>query len=167
MSNSASEASNVQTLATLLQEEGYRAKIEGGAVRSMTSGFSVSIYPYRGSIQLRFGIQGQGTYFQPRHANEFNARYRFAKVYLDDDGDIILESDFLFDFAARSEEAAAKLREIMAIFDGTARFLRDKIEEAGDEAKAGSAIREEESSQSAPETAETPNGEVAADKSEK
>jgi Putative bacterial sensory transduction regulator len=161
MPSSASEASDVQTLATLLQEEGYRAKIEGDVVRSMTSGFRVSLYPYGESIQLRLGIKRQGTYLELRHVNDFNARYRFAKVYLDRDGDIILESDFPFDFAEGKEEAAAKLGEIMAIFDGSISSLKDKIDEAEAETKTGSADSEEASSQAAPKAAETSSAERA------
>jgi hypothetical protein len=128
----------------------------------MTSGLRISLYSYKTSIQLRLGIQRQVTYIQLQHVNEFNARYRFVKLYLDYDGDLVLESDFLFDFSAKKEEAAARLGNIMAIFDGAISSLKAMFDKAEDEAEADSTAGEAESLATAPDISGPAIGEATA-----
>lgn len=133
------EDADVQAIASLLHEEGYRAKIEPdtGVIRSATGGLNISIFPSAKNIQVRCGIVREDYRIGLKDVNDFNARYRFGKLYIDDDGDIVLESDHLFDVQAG--DAAGSLREIIRIFEGLIRAMSDLIREAETQEKEESA----------------------------
>ena len=83
MSESTSNELRIQTIAELLRENGYRAKVdlESKAIRTATGGLRVSLYIWGDSVQIRLTFEGKGTEMQLRHVNEFNSKYRFAKMY--------------------------------------------------------------------------------------
>jgi len=82
-----------------LHEEGYKAQIfEDTIVNSAASGFRFQIQPYRDSIQFRcFIATNSDENINEIFTNKINGLYRFIKTYIDNDGDIVVESDWWFD----------------------------------------------------------------------
>lgn len=146
MGDNESAQSDLQAIATLLQNDGYRAKVEpnDGAIRSATGGLKISVYPTDNTIQLRCGVVAEDYDVQLQQVNTFNAKYRFGKMYLDQDNDIVLESDHIFD--VRKDDAASTLTEIMKIFEGLLNVMKHVIREAEKRVTVDSPVREPESS---------------------
>jgi hypothetical protein len=146
MDDNEAARSDLQLIAALLQDDGYRAKIEptDGAIRSAAGGLNISLYPTDNTIQLRCGVVAEDYDVQLQHVNTFNARYRFGKMYLDEDNDIVLETDHLFD--VHKDNAVSTLREIMGIFEGLLNVMKRVIREAEKHVGTDSPAREPESS---------------------
>ena len=89
---------NVDQIAKLIQELGYRAQVDGGAIRTAMSGWSILVFPFEDdSIQMYLGIPiGRGRNFGLDQANDFNKDFRHVKCYLAD-GVARFEQDFYFD----------------------------------------------------------------------
>jgi len=95
---------SAEETATILQDLGYRAKLGKDGVgdpmiTSSMAGLTIYVYFYDcsegrcGSLQLSVGLDlDKGT----THAvvNAFNTRYRYGRVYLDDENDPYLQFDF-------------------------------------------------------------------------
>lgn len=96
-------------VADLLQDEGYKAKLEKDSqgdpmIRTSMSGVTVSVMFYDcekqrcDSLQFVTGLDlEQGT--TPAVVNRFNTTYRYGAAYLDDENDPFLRYDFTVDHA--------------------------------------------------------------------
>lgn len=105
---------DVERIATILQSEGYKAKRAGEPAKpyleTAMGGYNTSIYFFgcndRGkackAVQFYAG-------FDPKNSpslqamNDFSAQNRFGRVYLDDDGDPIIEMDVDLEAGGMSE----------------------------------------------------------------
>lgn len=93
-----------QEMAALLQEQGYKAKVEvdddgDPMVRTRMGGVGVTVFFYDcndqrcGSLQFQTGLDlEKGT--TPAVTNRFNREYRYASAYLDEENDPFLQFDF-------------------------------------------------------------------------
>lgn len=90
------------TVAALLQQAGYRATaISEKIVRSATNGLNFVIGLDNGNwLQFAVSLGNRGTMDLPG-VNQFNAKYKYCRLYLDSDDDMLLEADFYLagDFA--------------------------------------------------------------------
>ena len=96
-------------VADLLQDEGYRAKLETDShgdpmIRTSMSGVTVSVMFYDcekarcDSLQFVTGLDlDDGT--TPEVINRFNETYRYGAAYLDEENDPFLRYDFTVDHA--------------------------------------------------------------------
>ncbi|MER9250634.1 YbjN domain-containing protein [Mesorhizobium sp. M0598] len=121
-------------VASLLQDVGYRAKLDldEEIIRSSAGGYNIIIFPRMdasfpkfGNVQFRCSVVREGTNVELEHVNRYNRNLRFCKMYLDDDRDIIIESDFFFD--ALSEDASQRLESIMLLVEGSISELKQTI----------------------------------------
>lgn len=92
----------VEQLSKVLQEAGYRAEIVTTSkrpyIRTGLSGRRVAIYLYdctgNDCTSYQFSaIYNKNTKFTVDYVNEWNKKKRFAKAYLDNDGDLNFEWD--------------------------------------------------------------------------
>lgn len=121
----------VPTLADLLSRLGYKAEeVERGVVRSSFSGTRVLAQAFEpGSLQFVAGWSEYPAKFDLAEANEFNSNFRFGSVYLSD-GNLTLQSNFLFDPA--EEDAEGKLQLAVSLFEGLIRELLEMLREDGE-----------------------------------
>lgn len=94
------EPESIDFVCRLLHDMGYRAEqLDGDAVGSAASGFKFIVQLYRESIQFRCAMQIEG---EPNSwldfTNSFNKDLRFAKIYLSDDNDLLVETDCWIDY---------------------------------------------------------------------
>ena len=115
------ELNKVDVLVSVLHEEGYRARPyerEGMSfVESGTSGYKILFsFASEGTLQMYCGIKRpEGTEISLNLVNEFNKIFRFAKMYLDDDGDLSGQADFFFDHNAPN--AGEEIRQMLSLMD--------------------------------------------------
>jgi len=121
-----------ETLAKFLNELGYKAKYdsEEDYVESAMAGLKVLVYWYEsGSIQLFCGIKmGEDSGFGATEVNAFNKSYRFAKVYMTDEGDLAIENDALIDWSR--ESAFSNLQKIIGLWEGSLSLLKEAMADA-------------------------------------
>jgi len=96
---SADRKITAHAIAKLIQDLGYRATVEkrGGIdlVASTAAGLKFIIAPAGDDLlQFSLGMTSVAS-FRLDEVNRFNGTFRFGKVYLDDDGDIVLHWDVL------------------------------------------------------------------------
>ena len=122
----AQTASAAELVAELLHDEGYRAKVEPGTpfVRSSTGGVKIGLIVDNDAegLQIRCAFSEVGPDLSLERINEYNARFRYGKMYKDSDDDIVLEQDFLFD--PHRPDAADELRKIMSLFEGAIGLMK-------------------------------------------
>lgn len=111
------DANNERAVATFIQDQGYRAKLEylddgDPVIRSNSSGTNFSIYFFdcdRGTncktIQffVSYDLNDGMTY---EKVNEWNRGWRFGKVYLDDENDPFMELDVNIEYGVTHENLA-------------------------------------------------------------
>jgi len=119
--NSESEAAlQIGLLLELLGELGYRAealpKFEG--ISSKANGLSFLIGCDDMSLEFSCGIQLAGKPVDSGKINKFNSEFRFGKFYSDDDGDIIVNADFLFNSNSAQDESLKSMKQIMDVWEG-------------------------------------------------
>ena len=110
-------AKDPQQIASLLQAEGYAAKVEKTSdgdpvIRSKSSGSNFSVFYYNcekglncATVQFHAGYdteKGKGPTLEK--INEWNMNNRFGRAYLDDEGDPIVEMDVDLDDGGLSRE---------------------------------------------------------------
>lgn len=150
MDDSAPKSSGLQNVAILLREIGYRAQVDPGddeVIRSAAGGWKIALQFTDETLGVRCYLEGKDSHIQLRHVNEFNASYRFAKIYLDDEGDIVLGCDFLFN--AAKDDVTATLREVMTISEESIGALKDLFRAARNETEAAPSAGESQSSTAA------------------
>ncbi len=106
-------------LVKILQDEGYRAKLETDkegdpVVRTKMSGVHVDVFFYDcekdgcGSLQLSSGLDLEdGSSFAVM--NKFNSEFRYAHGFLDDEMDPYLQFDFEILHTAHAEHIASQI----------------------------------------------------------
>ncbi len=101
MSGSELEVPNPDVMAKFadwLQEEGYRAKIteDGSAIHSAASGLNFSIFPDDSSAQFHMAlILADDMRPTLEECNNHNKEWRFMRIYLDKDLDLVSEMDVI------------------------------------------------------------------------
>lgn len=104
---------NFQTFSDLLQDIGYKAKIEEKCISSRMAGYHVIFFINDAKdFQIYFGISGKNEKFTLENSNSFNKKMRFAKSYIDRDGDLNIEGDFRFELSGPNAK-----EELSAIID--------------------------------------------------
>ncbi|MEQ8599229.1 MAG: YbjN domain-containing protein [Devosia sp.] len=117
------DANKVDIFVDALHEEGYRAKPyeRDGTfhVESATSGYTILFsFASEGTIQMFCGIKrAEDSEISFESINDFNRKYRFAKMYLDDDRDLNSQADFFFDPSASTVKD--NIRQILSLMDVT------------------------------------------------
>jgi hypothetical protein len=88
-----------EKLATLIREEGYRAKVDSdGVIEGSAGGYRIIIICYpTTNFQIYCGFNGDGLLIDEKDINALNARYRFGKFFLDEDRDLTLTMDVFID----------------------------------------------------------------------
>lgn len=122
-------------IAELLQGEGFRAKIgdDGTFVVSAAAGQTFFVNPHANNVQFRSIITlGTPAAFTVDDANAFNQTYRFSKIYLDNDGDAILESDHYF--GIEDPNFDEKIRAILPLWESLLGLFRNAVNKATDKA---------------------------------
>jgi hypothetical protein len=120
-------------VATDLQNIGYRAEIKGPSIISSMTGYLVDvvIYPNK-TIQFSSGFSiSKLSIFDVGRANAYNRKYRFSKVYLDDDGDAVLSTDFFYDWDVDERESV--LRRLVVLHEASLGFLANEFEKSTDD----------------------------------
>jgi hypothetical protein len=129
---SISEASAESKLVHLIQELGYRASNGGSdnVIETAMSGFRVAIFiTPKHSIQLFCGVAlSEDSGFGLEEANNANKQLRFAKFYIDNEDDLGMESDFLFD--VDTEDAASQLASIFSLWEGSLALMKERLADA-------------------------------------
>lgn len=111
----------VALLVNILHEQGYKGRpFERDGVDFVESGSSgykfLFSFASEGTVQLYCGIMKPDGFSVPlSSANDFNKEFRFAKIYVDDDGDLVAQADFFFDPAA--ENAAQMVEQMTGLMD--------------------------------------------------
>src|SRR6266567_645074 len=93
----------VEQIATVLQGAGYRAEVATGSngkkfIKTAMNGAGVAVYFY-GCTNENCNSLSFSTYLKKdpnrsvAYANAWNIRYRFAKAYIDGDGDLVFDLD--------------------------------------------------------------------------
>jgi len=104
-------------VAAILRDAGYRAEVitANNSTRVLTGmgGWNVNVYFYDcndsgdcRSLQYRVWLDKMDNY-SLNAANKWNHEKRFAKAYLNDNGDIYLEADVLFDRVTKETVSAS------------------------------------------------------------
>lgn len=106
-----------------LQSLGYKGLVSEGYVDTSLTGYGVQIllYPNR-TIQFVSGFEMPADApFDVNRSNAFNSTYRFSKTYLDDDQDVVLSTDFLYDWD--HEDRAGTLKRMILTHELALGFL--------------------------------------------
>lgn len=117
-----------EKFAELLRDCGYKARItENGYIQTGSSGVKVGAFLYSGkTVQLTCSFTlDEDSSFSLEHANEFNAEYRFAKMYAVGRS-VLMSWDFLLDIDRPT--AKDDLVEAMDIYDSCIGFMRRTLE---------------------------------------
>lgn len=118
-------------ISEILKDEGYRAKLssDGSFITSGVGGMKISIYAYENdSIQLVCGVNlDDNSEFGVEQANAYNRRYRYAKVYIDSDSDVVLSGDYFVEL--EKDTAPEYVRQIMSNFDACVALFRGALAE--------------------------------------
>lgn len=112
-------------LANLLIKEGYRAKVNSDMyIESGVGGYSVIIIPYPpNTFQIACGFEANQLRFDHDDINKFNAKYRFSKLYSDEDGDLALTTDIVINVLEAN--ASEIVRYGMLFHETSLRLLTD------------------------------------------
>jgi hypothetical protein len=118
-----------KALVGMLHELGYLGRPYGEeSVESSASGIKFLIIPYSNkTIQLRGGYHAKGS-VSLKALNDHNSNYRFSKVYLDEEGDIVYEADFIFDLTA-DELDEALFQRILNIWEAGLPLIQKLLED--------------------------------------
>jgi hypothetical protein len=119
---------HLAAIAEMLRDLGYRGVVDEdhGIVATGAGGLTSTITSFAGSdIQLRCLIVAMDAPISPLALNAFNQRYRFAKTYVDDDGDVFLEADFFF--SEGLDGAKERLHEIMKLWENFVGAFKDML----------------------------------------
>lgn len=116
-------------LVDMLQDLGYKAAFDAdmSCIESRMSGLAIIVFYDPGkSIQFYCGMTlGKNRTFGLKEANAANRKFRFAKFYLDDDDDLSLEMDSLFD--ASRECAREDLNAIIVLWEGALGLMKEEL----------------------------------------
>ena len=126
------------SISNALLELGYKAKIEGNIVESATSGYHFGVRFVGESVQLSVPVTNDMK-FQLSDANEFNALYRFAKIYLDEDEDILLTCDFF----ATEADIVPLFKRFMPLWDHLVGVFANLLSSVRDRNPAGTSDKSE------------------------
>jgi hypothetical protein len=113
---------------TLMQDNGYRALLRDRFVASATNGLKFVIFPDTdGWMQFVMSLVTANA-VTLEQCNAYNRRTRFSRVFLDEDGDITVTSDYLL-----GAEQAESFAGILGFWEQTIgnfrRFLEDSERE--------------------------------------
>jgi Putative bacterial sensory transduction regulator len=117
-----------EDVAGILRDAGYRAVF----VRSGMAGYNVYVYPYGcqegrcASLQFSLGLTKNAD-FTLSMVNKWNQEKRFAKAYLDTNGNLYLESDVYFDGGVTKDTVTAWAR----LYDSLVGDFRQMMNQLG------------------------------------
>jgi len=122
-------------LVEMLQDIGYRASFHedgGSAIESRMSGLGILIFYTPGrSLQFFCGVSlTKLPKFGLVEANNANRKFRFAKFYIDDEGDLALEMDATFN--VEREGAREDLEVLVSLFEGSLAVMKEEIASASE-----------------------------------
>lgn len=125
----------LQRLAADLQDLGYRGQVADDRVSSSITGYEVEIFlfPNR-TLQFSTGFQIDDGSFGLAEVNAFNASYRFGRTFIDEDEDVILVSDFLYD--AEDDGRISQLKRMLLLHEVSLGFLTGAFDRADEAAQS-------------------------------
>lgn len=114
----------IERVAQLFQDEGYRARVESERmIESATNGFRFFIFvEIEGWLQFWLTIKAPDS-FSLSECNDFNSRYRFARLYLDQDNDLVLTTDYFVGADSAAPTTQMALKEAIAAWDSVVGVL--------------------------------------------
>jgi hypothetical protein len=125
----------IPRIAAAVLELGYRSQVDDDRVLTSVGGIKAVItWSEPGSIQLSAGLRTVPEYFGLKEINEYNRRYRFASLYLNPDGSVVLQADFLFDVNA--SDYVEELEKMLSLFEACATEMRMALIEASEPIKS-------------------------------
>ena len=117
----------VVLVAGMLAEAGYRSQIvpESPFIKSSASGmkFSVTV-DTTDTIQLRLDMKSTEE-TDVDWVNHFNKNYRFCKIYIDEECDITMESDWVF--RPEAPDALSDFKNIIDLWEGSIGLMKTSI----------------------------------------
>lgn len=126
----------VSLIAKVVLDLGYRSQAEDNRVLTSVSGTKTAInWVEPGSLQFSAGILAIPSSFGLEQVNEYNRQYRFASIYLNPDGSLVLQSDFLFD--PEHSDHADQLEKMLGLFEACSTELRQALFAVSEDDQAG------------------------------
>lgn len=119
---------SAEDIGKLLHDLGYKGDlIDEDVVRSAASGLRFLIYSFGDSIQFRCGISletgNRGHWLE--FANDYNTDTRFAKAYLEEGDDLVIEADWWLD--AEDADHVGRFRQYMDFWELALASLKERI----------------------------------------
>lgn len=108
-----------------LKEAGYRAEISSASqsIHSATAGLKfVVAYLGSDSIQFYLSMALDESGLTIEDCNRFNRQFRFAKIYIDEDGDLMMEADAIL--AGSEEDRKQTFVSLLEVWDGLVGVLQ-------------------------------------------
>jgi hypothetical protein len=124
------EATSAALVEEWLKEAGYRAEISSvsQSIHSATAGLQfVVAYLGTDSVQFYLSIVLDESDLTIEDCNRFNRQFRFAKIYIDDDGDLMMETDAIL--AGSEEDRKQTFRSMLEVWDGLVGALQTFMRE--------------------------------------
>jgi hypothetical protein len=125
------EEAGLRRITAMLQDMGYRAKIDPATklVITSTGGLVSTIFSFpTRNIQLRCMIGGAGADLPLPAVNLFNQQRRFVKLYVDDEQDMLMEADFIFN--ETRDHAKTDFEIIITLWESSVSDLKELLKTA-------------------------------------
>lgn len=117
------EQAAVERIAAAVAELGYRSQIDENRVLTSVGGTKTVIaWAEPGSVQFSAGMRAVPEGFGLEEINDYNRRYRFASLYSNPDGSIVLQADFLLDID--DAEHQDHIEKMLSLFEACAGEMR-------------------------------------------
>lgn len=122
------EQAAVERIAAVVADLGYRSQVDEDRVLTSVGGTKTVIaWADPGSVQFSAGIRAVPAGFGLEQINEYNRRYRFASLYSNPDGSVVLQADFLLD--VEDAEHVPQIEKMLSLFEACAGEMRSALYE--------------------------------------
>ncbi len=119
----------ISSIAKTVLDLGYRSQIDDGRVLTSVGGTKAVIHwTDPGSLQFSAGIRAVPDGFGLEQLNDYNRRYRFGSLYMNPDGSMVLQADFLFD--PDEPDQQSWIEKMLSLFEACAGQMRQALFEA-------------------------------------
>ncbi len=116
----------IERLAAELDSLGYRAQKRECRIDSSTMGFEMQIYySSQGTIKISTAFEGDGLIFELGSLNVFNMNAQFSRAFRDDNGAMVLDSDFLY--PSEHEPSQSQLKRMLVEHEASIDVLRKEL----------------------------------------
>jgi hypothetical protein len=125
---------NLATISEIISVVGYKAIVvdQESLIHSKANGLRFIISGDSISLQFSCGIAMDATRPPEKFFNDFNSELRFGGVHVDDEGDIVMDADFLFDVSDDQSKNAEKMKIMMDVWEGLLGQLKTRLNSLSD-----------------------------------